>query len=162
MDKGLHAGKNKLIKEKRHDVYQEREKWPEPTLCTKCGALFVNGRWSWKKPSGKANETTCPACRRIADRYPAGHIEIKGSFFEEHRDEILHLVGNVEEKEKNRHPLERIMSMSDEKGCTLITTTGIHVARRIGEALLRSYKGDLSFQYPKSDKSIRVYWEREL
>jgi hypothetical protein len=43
---------------------------------------------------------------------------------------------------------------------TLVTTTGIHVARRIGEALGRAYKGDLSYQYADGEKRIRVYWQR--
>ncbi len=160
MDKGLYERQDRLIKEKRHDVYQEWGKWTEPTLCTGCSALFLNGRWSWKKPTGKTNKAICPACRRSADNYPAGRIEIKGEFFNEHRQETLNLISNIEKQEKERHPLERIMSVKDEKDYTLVTTTGIHIARRIGEALSRSYKGDYSFQYAKGDKSIRVYWHR--
>ena len=83
MDKGPYGRKDRLIKEKRHDVYQTTDKWPEPTLCPECGALFVNGRWSWNKSSEKVHKTVCPACQRIADCYPAGHIEIKGEFFGE-------------------------------------------------------------------------------
>ncbi len=160
MFKGLYERQDRLIKEKRHDVYQEWGKLPEPTLCTECGALFLNGRWSWKKPTRKANKAVCPACRRIADNYPAGRIEIKGEFFNEHREEILNLISNIEKREKEKHPIERIMSVRDEKNYTLVTTTGIHIARRIGEALSRAYKGDYSFQYAEGDKSIRVYWHR--
>lgn len=160
IDKGLYGRKDRLIRKKRHDVYEEREKWPEPTLCTKCGALFVNGRWSWRKPPKKAKEIICPACRRSADNYPAAYIEIKGEFFEEHRNEILNLIRNIEEQEKAEHPLERIMSITDEKDYTLVTTTGIHIARRIGEVLSRSYKGDFSFQYTEGEKHLRVYWQR--
>ena len=162
MSKGPYGRKDRLIKEKRHDAYQEGNKWPEPTLCTECSALFVNGRWTWGKPLPQtvSNETICPACRRIADRYPAGYIEIKGSFFAEHRDEILNCVRNIEKQEKGERPLERIMSIADKKGHTLITTTGIHIARRIGGALSRAYKGELSFQYADGDQSVRVYWQR--
>ena len=106
------------------------------------------------------HDTICPACRRISDRYPAGYVEIKGPFFEEHRPEILNLVKNTEEREKNDRPLERIMATVAEKEYTLVTTTGIHLARRIGEALSRAYKGNLSFQYADSDAVIRVCWQR--
>lgn len=160
MYKGANGRKDRLIKEKRHDVYQEWNKLPEPTLCPKCNASFVNGRWTWKKINGKVNETTCPACRRSADNFPAGHIEIKGNFFNEHRDEILNLVRNIEKQEKEDHPLERIMFITDAIDYTLVTTTGVHIARRIGAALARSYSGDFSFQYSKDDKHIRVYWQR--
>ena len=84
MRKASYLKKNKLIKEKRHDVYRETKKWPEPTVCTECGALFEKGRWSWKKPSGEAHRAVCPACRRIADKYPAGIVEIKGPILAAH------------------------------------------------------------------------------
>ncbi len=160
MSKNRQGRQDRLLKEKRHDTYKERGKWPEPTLCKECGALFVNGRWSWGKPPTKANEVLCPACRRTSDNLPAGYIELKGAFFQEHYDEILNLTRNIEQQEKSEHPLERIMAIIDEKDHTLVTTTGIHIARRIGEALSRSYNGDLSFQYAEGEKSIRVYWQR--
>lgn len=160
MDKGRHGRKDRLIKEKRHDVYRESGKWPEPTLCTECGALFANGRWCWRKPSAQAHETVCPACRRVLDNLPAGYIELKGTFLQKHYDEILNLARNIEQQEKGEHPLERIMTITDERDCTRVTTTGVHIARRIGEALSRSYNGDFSFQYADDEKSIRVYWQR--
>ncbi len=160
MTKGRYARQDKMIKEKRHDVYKSKEKWREPTLCKGCGALFVNGRWTWKETSEETHQATCPACRRIADRFPAGTIEIRGEFFAAHREEVVNLINNVEKQQKADRPLERIMEISNGKGKTLVTTTGVHLARRIGEALSRSYKGDFSFQYGDGEKTLRVYWER--
>ncbi len=160
MVKGRFSRKDKLIKQKRHDVYREREKIQEPALCNKCGALLVNSRWTWKEPPAETYEVTCPACRRKADKYPAGFIEIKGDFFEEHRAQIINLINNVEKQEKTERPLERIMDITDRKNDTLVTTTGVHIARRIGEALSQSYKGDFSFRYADDEKRIRVSWQR--
>lgn len=160
MKRPSYGRKDRLIKQKRDDVYQTRQKLAEPTVCSACGAVFMSGRWSWAKPPKEANSAVCPACRRIADNYPAGYLEIRGSFFNEHRDEILGLIQNVEEQEKTRHPLERIISITDGDEMTSVTTTGIHVARRIGEALARSYKGDFSFQYGEGRKSITIHWTR--
>jgi NMD protein affecting ribosome stability and mRNA decay len=160
MTKGRYARQDKMIKEKCHDVYRSREKWREPTLCKDCRALFVNGRWTWKETSEETHPATCPACRRIADRFPAGTIEIRGEFFAAHREEVVNLINNVEKQQKADRPLERIMEISNGKGRTLVTTTGVHLARRIGEALSRSYKGNFSFQYGDGEKTLRVYWER--
>lgn len=160
MTKGRYDRQDRMIKEKRHDVYRSREKWPEPTLCKDCGAVFVNGRWTWKEPASVGNKATCPACRRIADRFPAGTIEIKGDFFSLHREEIFNLVRNVEKNHKAEHPMERIMAISNGRGKTMVTTTGIHLARRIGEALCRSYKGEYSLQYGDGEETLRIYWER--
>jgi hypothetical protein len=160
MTNGPQGRKDRLIKEKRHDVYREREKWPEPTLCTECGALFTNGRWTWKTTDRKPNETVCPACRRISERLPSGHVELRGPFFEVHREEVLNLVRNIEDREKRQHPLERIMSIEDEQDHTLVSTTGIHLARGIGDALARAHKGELSVDYPKAENRIRISWSR--
>lgn len=156
----VYGRKDRLIKEKRHDVYQEQGKWPDPTFCTKCGVVFTKGRWSWEKMPKKAHQVVCPACRRRDGNYPAGYITLKGSFFEENHEEIVNLIRNTEKQEKQQHPLERIMGVLVKNDHTLIMTTGIHIARRIGNALSRSYKGDFSFHYPEGEKSIRVYWER--
>lgn len=160
MKKGSQGRNDRLIQEKRHDTYRERGKLSENTLCSECGALYVNGRWCWKKVPPTVTEAVCPACQRIADKYPAGFVEIKGDFVKGHGDEIFNLIRNVEAAEKGEHPLERIMAMTDEDGRTVVTTTGVHIARRIGEALSRSYKGDYSFQYADAEKIIRVSWER--
>jgi NMD protein affecting ribosome stability and mRNA decay len=160
MQRGSYQRNDRLIKEKRHDAYKEREKWPEPTLCTECGALFVNGRWTWKKATRKVMMALCPACQRSADNYPAGFIKMKGEFFQEHFQEIFNLIYNIEEQEKGEHPLERIMAVSDAEDHTLVTTTGVHIARRIGEALSRSYKGEYTFQYAEAENRLRVSWQR--
>ena len=149
-----------MIQEKRHDTYRERGKWPGPTVCGECGSLFQDGRWSWNKATKEANKVVCPACQRIVDNCPAGYVEIRGTFFKGHREELLNLIRREEKFENGEHPMERIISIVDEVGHTLVTTTGVHIARRIGKALSRAYQGDLSIQYGDDEKSIRVYWSR--
>lgn len=110
---------------------------------------------------GEAHNTLCPACRRTTENFPAGYVELGGAFFEIRKDEILNLVRNVEKTEKSAHPLERIIAISPNNHMTLVTTTGIHVARRIGEAIKRAYQGDYSIQYADGEKRIRVSWQRD-
>jgi NMD protein affecting ribosome stability and mRNA decay len=162
MQKNKLGRKDRLIKQKNNDVYMEKSKFQEPTLCPECGSLYVKGRWTWETTDESVNNTICPACRRIADNYPAGTIEIKGTFFSEHSEEIMNLVRNTEQQEKKDHALERIIETRTISEGVTITTTGIHLARRIGEALSRSYKGNYAFQYLDADKGIRVQWERAL
>lgn len=150
----------KLIQPERHDTYKSRGKLHEPTVCSGCGAVYVDGRWSWATAPAGAHKAVCASCQRIADRFPAGRIEIGGAFFKEHREEILNLVRNVEAAEKKERPLERIMGIADGGDRATVTTTGIHVARRIGESLSHSYQGEFDFQYGDGDDSIRVSWSR--
>ena len=65
-----------------------------------------------------------------------------------------------EAAEKRGHPLERIMDIKADGAGVLVTTTGAHLAHRIGDALKRAYKGELDSRYLKADKLLRVKWSR--
>jgi NMD protein affecting ribosome stability and mRNA decay len=162
MSQTPYGRKDRLIREKHHDSYYEREKLPEPTRCPGCGAFHTGGRWTWTPPAEKTppHRALCPACRRINDNYPAGRVEIEGDFFPRHREEIENLIRHVEEQEKANHPLQRLIKLTLREEGLLATTTGIHLARRIGESLWRAYKGDLTVQYADEEQSVRVYWRR--
>ena len=160
MDKSFYGRKDRLLKEKEHDVYRIRIKFPDPALCPECGAVYMKGRWIWGEAPREPARITCPACRRIADKLPVGRIEMQGGFFNRHHDEIINLVENVERREKADHPMERIMSIQEKQDCAVVTTTGLHIARRIGTALSNAYNGDMSMRYLDDENSIRVHWTR--
>jgi NMD protein affecting ribosome stability and mRNA decay len=161
MEKSQYGRRDRLIQEKRHDAYQERGKWPEPTVCSECSAVYLEGRWTWFEPAVNANPIVCPACQRIKDKYPAGYLELRGGFFHAHRKEIENMIRNIEEQQKAERPMERIMEIAALEDHVLVTTTGIHLARRLGEALSSAYQGDFSFTYGDGEKSIRAAWVRD-
>lgn len=153
--------RDKGIKQRRHDTYKHREKLPEGTICTICGVVYAKGRWVWQYEGETTKETTCPACQRIRDRYPAGFITLSGEFFQENQEEIINLARNLEEQHKQAHPMQRIMRIhKKDSKTTLIETTGVHLARRIGDAISRAYQGEYSFQYADNYNRIRVEWQR--
>lgn len=152
--------RDRLLEESRHDAYKLRHKLAEPTVCPQCGAVFHTGRWQWLPRPAQAHEEKCPACHRIQDEFPAGFVTVGGAFFKEHREELLRLVRNEEARAKTEHPLKRIMKIEDQDDGTLITTTDIHLARGIGEALHHAYQGELDFHYHEQENLLRVAWER--
>jgi ribosome recycling factor len=112
-------------------------------------------------PAG-AHQELCQACHRINDQYPAGILTLKGPIVREHRDEIVNLARNLEQAEKQEHPLNRIMAIDREEPDTLvITTTDIHLPRRIGTAVHHAFHGDLKLHFDEDGYSIRVDWIRE-
>lgn len=157
---GLHfkQERTKIYDDKRKDAYRSTEKHPDPTICNDCGSLYTNGRWTWNDLPEHASHAVCPACQRIRDKYPAGIIEIWGPFFEDHRSEIMNMIQNIKNKEISEHPLERLITITEEEDKIILTTTGIHLARRIGDSLFRAYEGELNYNY--DENLIRVYWER--
>lgn len=152
--------RDRLIREHDHNTYKSKRKLTEPTVCTTCGAVFHEGRWTWATSPPGAHETLCPACERVRDHYPAGYVTLRGEFLQDHREELLGLVHNIESREKAEHPLKRIIGMEDRDGAVLITTTDIHLARTIGDALHHAYEGKLDYQYAEESNILHVSWER--
>lgn len=151
---------DRLIQESNHDPYKPAQKYPEPTICPQCGVVFRDGRWAWAEAPPDAQKKFCPACRRIQDEFPVGFVHVSGDYFMRHRDELVQLIESESEKEQSEHPLERVMASAPADGGMLVTTTGVHLARRIGEALHRACHGELTFHYSDAENLVRVYWHR--
>ena len=75
-------------------------------------------------------------------------------------DELLTLARTTEDREKSQHPLQRIMDIDEKDNRITITTTDIHIARRIGEAIHSAYEGNLDVTYGPGDYVVRVTWTR--
>ena len=158
---GFHpVRRDRLLQEETPDAYKLRGKLAEPSVCPQCGAVFHAGRWFWGDAPEGAHPDTCPACHRINDGYPAGYVRLAGAFFASHRDEILNLVRHEEQRERQAHPLKRIMAFDDQTDALLITTTDVHLARSIGEAVHRAYQGELEFHLKPDENLLRVDWMR--
>lgn len=149
-----------VISEKEHDPYRARLKPDEPAMCPECRAVFHAGRWQWLSPPAQAHDELCPACRRLRDRFPAGFVTLEGGFLQEHRAEVMGLVSRYADRVKREHPLERIMDTEDLEGGVRLTTTDTHLARGIGSALRRAYRGELKFHYEPAQNLLRVHWQR--
>lgn len=149
-----------VIVEREHDAYRERLKPAEPAACPHCRAVFLEGRWQWTEVPQGAFEHLCPACRRIRDHFPAGFVALDGDFFRQHRDEVMQRVQRFAAHERSEHPLERLMSTDERDGHVLLTTTGTHLARGIGEALHQAFKGELRFNHERGQALLRVHWRR--
>ena len=87
-------------------------------------------------------------------------LTLHGPFYSAHREEIMHLVQNEEKHQRAEHPLKRIMKIEEEAESTLVTTTDIHLARSMGEALYDAYRGELEFHYNPAENLLRVNWSR--
>jgi NMD protein affecting ribosome stability and mRNA decay len=149
-----------VVVEREDDAYRSDHKLPEQTVCPQCRATVHKGRWQWLDAAAGAREQRCPACQRIHDGFPAGFVNVGGDFFREHRVELLQLVEHRGEQAKAAHPLQRIMGIEDTADGVLITTTDIHLARGIADALHRAYQGELKLHYDDSQPLLRAHWSR--
>jgi NMD protein affecting ribosome stability and mRNA decay len=142
------------------DPYLMRDKPHEPTVCDGCGAVYHRGRWQWGPAPEAALRGHCPACRRTADALPAGIVTLHGAFALAHKDEIVGLVRNEEAAESNEHPMNRIMAVTDTDSGIEISTTDIHLPRRLGNAVKRAFHGELELHFDEKGYFVRVDWRR--
>ena len=141
------------------DPYQAQQKLSEPTACRQCGAVYHHGRWQWGQKPARAHEDLCPACRRINEGLPAGIVTFHGAVTRQRKDEIIGLARNEENAEKGEHPLNRIANIEDTAEGLVISTTDIHLPRRIGEALKRAFHGKLDMHFDEAGYFVRVDWQ---
>ncbi|MFL9936402.1 hypothetical protein P0D88_47140 [Paraburkholderia sp. RL18-103-BIB-C] len=52
----------------------------------------------------------------------------------------------------------RIIAIKDESGKTIVTTTGVHLARDLGSALKAAFQGTLELKYSKDKNLLRAHW----
>lgn len=154
--------------ESYNDPYIDDESPMDNTVCSKCGDVYMSGRWYSKAQaperkgvSEKAHAVVCPACRKLRDRMPGGVVRISGGFFWEHQDEIMNLIRNEASKAQAVNPLERVMGMDSSDGEVEITTTNEKLAQRIGRALHKAYDGHIEYKFSEDTKLARVNWHRD-
>lgn len=156
----LQQEKDQYYGKKIRDPYQLNKTYPDPTICNSCGSLYTNGKWTWHDLPEEAHRGICPACHRIRDNHPGGIIELRGSFLAENKSDILDVVHHIKDREIIENPMERVLHIYKNADKTIVTTTGIHLARAIGDAIAKAFKGDLAYNYDDINL-VRVRWERD-
>ncbi|MBI5419854.1 MAG: ATPase [Deltaproteobacteria bacterium] len=151
------------------DPYIPRKSASATGVCPKCHAICRNKRWfldekeyaALTRKEGAAVLRRCPACRKIADGFPAGVVLLRGGYLREHRDEILNLVRNEEKRAMGFNPLARIMHLTEKNGVMEIATTDEKLAQRIGREVRKACSGTLEYKWSEDSKLLRVNWVRE-
>lgn len=131
----------------------------EPAQCLDCDAVYYGGRWRWGSVPLTANETHCPACKRLHSNEPAAWLMLQGASVSTHREEFKRVALQRETNQQVSNPLQRIMHIEDTARGLRITTTDTLLARDIGEALREGYGGALYFEGDKQG-ILRIRWER--
>jgi hypothetical protein len=129
----------------------------EPTVCPECSAVFQKGRRQWLEAAACAHRETCTACKRTHDNFPAGYVTLEGPYFNSHSEDILRTVKNHEQHQRQEHPLKRIIAIEQQGDTTVITTTDVHLARGIAEAVKHTFQGELELHYNPGENLLRAY-----
>lgn len=157
---GPRQGKRARNVQPRHrDTYARRAKPRESVLCGGCGLVLSRGRWQWRaRLSHDLRPGLCPACERVRDRFPAGTLVLDAPFLER-RAEVTGMIRNVEAVEREEHPLERVMALEERGDRLVVTTTGLHLARRLASRLSRAFHRKPNLRYLPGEAAVQVDWQ---
>lgn len=165
MAKRLQRRESQRTQKRGHlgDSFQNSGKFPLNTRCPKCDLIFHDG--VWKRGSmgieGNGPWKLCPACVQVRDGHVGGLVQFSGSFAEVHRQEILNRIHNVEKRTQEERPLERIMSVKEDKEGIFVFATTEHLAARISKSIQRDFGGSLNLRYAPEDKFAFAHWHRD-
>jgi len=130
----------------------------EPTVCPQCGAVFHDGRWhGWR---GQPEPMRKPARRATAfTTNSRGYVTVNGPSSRIIARNCSNWPGRGSPRQGGASP-EADHEIEDQDDGIQITTTDIHLARGIGEALHHAYQGELEYHYNERENLLRVVWER--
>jgi NMD protein affecting ribosome stability and mRNA decay len=138
------------------DPYQAKQKPQEGTACPQCGSAYHQGRWQWGEKLEHPHNALCPACRRVNDDFPAGIVTLHGDWVGPHKAELIGLARNEEAAEKPEHPLNRIVKIEETDEGLVISTTDIHLPRRIAEAVKSAFNRKLDLHFDEGGYFLRA------
>ena len=146
-----------LLKEGSHDM----------AICKQCHAIYHNKRWymdeeldAKKLDLPSTVLVTCPACQKIKDKFPGGIVTLTGEFLQKHKDEIINLIKNEEERARGFNPLERIIKILNDPKKIEVSTTNERLAQRIGKKVKKAFSGEVAYKWSQGTKLLRVTWSR--
>ncbi len=150
------------------DPYLPRGASRKMTVCESCHAVYSNKRWSYDHElyetainDPATTVSVCPADQKIRDNFPGGIVTLKGDFVLPHKQDLINLIKNEEERARGFNPLERVMSIKENgHGSIVISTTNEKLAQRLGRAIKKAFHGEVSYHWSHDNKLARVDWER--
>ncbi len=150
------------------DSYLPRGASRRISICEGCRAVYMNKRWyigseldDLVSKSSDMAATVCPACSKIRDNFPGGIVTLKGDYVLKHKQDLMNLVRNEEERARGFNPLERVMSVRENGyGSIVISTTNEKLAQRLGRAIKKAFHGEIAYHWSHDNKLVRVDWER--
>lgn len=152
----------------RVDPYRSSSKEAGHTLCPKCGATSIRGRWLTPEQTafrGKPDRRMkCPACRQLEERFAQGVVELHGSRWLKYREEVARTIRRTEKIARYRNDQERVLWTSERAPgpAAKVYVTLPELARRIGRQLEKSFHGIAEYVRSTEEPYLRVRWWSDL
>jgi hypothetical protein len=135
----------------------------EPTICARCGAVFV--RKTWRHARLLSDEEMergrwgfCPACEQVSRQEGQGRLILRGLTLEKQVD-VLARIENVAERAAKAQPERRIVSMGPVTGSDAfeVLTTSQKLTHRLAHEVKKLLRGRVSYSW-SDDGTLFATW----
>jgi NMD protein affecting ribosome stability and mRNA decay len=155
--------------DKSPQVVRKTGKYQEPTICERCGSIFLRKTWRAHfqlsaAELARAKWSVCPACLQVSREEGQGRVLIRGSGALQQEETVRRRIQNVAGRATRSQPQRRIVSIDwvDNNGRALqVITTSQKLAHRIVHELNKLFRGATSYSWG-DDGTLLATWDYEL
>lgn len=149
--------------DKSPQVVRKTQAPHEPTVCARCGAVFV--RKSWRHDHVLSDEQIehrkwgfCPACLQVSKQEGQGRLIIQGAEAARNEAAIRSRIQNVAARAAKGQPERRIVSIDARDGGLEVLTTSQKLGHRLAHELKKAFGGRVAYMW-SDDGSLFATWD---
>jgi NMD protein affecting ribosome stability and mRNA decay len=135
----------------------------EPTICARCGAVFM--RKTWRHDHALTDQQLeqgewgfCPACIQVARQQAQGRFIIRGAEAQRHEATIRRRIRNVAARAARTQPERRIVSIDATGTGFEVLTTSQKLAHRLAHELKKAFGGRVAYNW-SDDGTLYATWD---
>jgi NMD protein affecting ribosome stability and mRNA decay len=135
----------------------------EPTICARCGAVYLRKKWRHNysltdEQMERGEWGFCPACIQVSRQEGQGRLIIRGDGVAANRGAIRRRIENVAARAALMQPERRIVSNEETpEGMDLITTSQ-KLAHRLAHELKKAFGGKVAYTW-SDDGTLLATWD---
>jgi hypothetical protein len=155
--------------DKSPQVVRKTAKLKEPTVCARCGAVFLHKTWRHNHRLTddlleRRQWGFCPACDQVSRLEGQGRLIIRGNGLAPNRKLIRTRIENVAGRAMATQPERRIVSIdtieSKDEAALEVLTTSQKLTHRIAHELKKLFGGRTAYNW-SDDGTLFAIWEIE-
>lgn len=135
----------------------------EPTVCARCGAIFLRRTWRHdhvldEAQLERARWGFCPACEQVSRQEGQGRLIIRG-VAAQRREDILRRIENVAKRAMKTQPERRLVSVDTaaDGDAIEVLTTSQKLAHRLAHEIKKLLRGRVSYSW-SDDGTLFATW----
>ena len=137
-------------------------RFPEPSACEGCGAIFSKRVWRQGRRVTVAflegvNWTTCPACEQTRRATGLGRLLLRGDLPVAEEARIRRRIANVVARATHTQPEHRVSSIERRGNVIEVLTTSQKLAHRIAREIQKAFGGRVTYAW-SDDGSLFATW----